>query len=166
MNSVVIYASRYGNTRQVAEAIAAELQSWGAAQVFAIEQASLSLPAGTNLIVVGGPTEVHGMTYPVRDFFAVMAPGAFGTIAAAAFDTRLKAPTWVSGSAAIAIEHRLRRAGAHLLVPSESFFVERAEGSASDEPPHLLAGEMERATRWANTLSTTYAREAGLSPAR
>lgn len=165
MNSVVIYASRYGNTRQVAEAIAAELQSWGTAQIFAVEQAPLSLPAGTELVIVGGPTEVHGMTHPARDYLAAMAPGALRNLAAAAFDTRLKAPAWISGSAAMAIEHKLRHGGAHVLVSSESFFVERPKGSSSDEPPHLLAGELERASRWANTLATTFAREAGLSPA-
>lgn len=165
MNSMVIYGSRYGNTRQVAEVIATELQSWGTAQLFAIDEAPLSIPAGIDLVVVGGPTEVHGMTHPVRDFLAALVPGALVNVAAAAFDTRLKAPTWISGSAALAIEHKLRNAGAHLLVPVESFFVERPKGSAPDAPAHLLPGELERATRWANTLATTYAREAGASPA-
>ena len=37
MNSIVIYASRYGNTRKIAEAIADALRQRGTAQLFAAD---------------------------------------------------------------------------------------------------------------------------------
>lgn len=95
MNSIVIYASRYGNTQKIAEAIAGGLQSRGPAQVYSVDEAPATLPRGTELVVIGGPTEVHRMTQPVAQLFDRMAPGALRGVAAVAFDTRLCSPRWL-----------------------------------------------------------------------
>jgi menaquinone-dependent protoporphyrinogen IX oxidase len=44
MNSIVIYASRYGNTRKIAEAIGDALRLHGTTQLFAAEEAPTLLP--------------------------------------------------------------------------------------------------------------------------
>jgi flavodoxin len=69
MNSVVIYGSRHGNTRKLAEAIAGELRKHGAAQLVSAEKATTNLIEQTDLVVVGGPTEAHRMTEPVAQLF-------------------------------------------------------------------------------------------------
>lgn len=154
MNSIVLYASRYGNTQKVAEAIASALQTHGTAGIFPVDEVT-SLPVGTDLVVIGGPTEVHRMTQPLNEFFARMKPDALNGVAAAAFDTRIPAPRWISGSAAMGITHNLHRAGARVILPGESFFVKRPEGSSKEEPPVLEPGELERAAKWATSLAAS-----------
>ena len=145
MDSVVIYATREGNTREIAEAIAEALRARGAVQLLSVDEAREHLSEPVDLLVIGGPTEQHGMTEAVAQFFDRVAPDALRGRDAAAFDTRLHKPRWLFGSAAVDIAHRLRRAGAHSVGPPESFFVTWA--------PRLEAGEKERAAAWAASLA-------------
>jgi flavodoxin len=145
MNSLVIYASRSGNTKRVAEAIASELGRRGPAEVVHVDHASGDDANERDLIVVGGPTEGHGATPEIVAFFDRLPANGLAGRRAAAFDTRVDWPRWLSGSAAARMAARLRRAGAQLIVPPESFIVSRA--------PALEAGELERAEAWARTLA-------------
>jgi flavodoxin len=153
MNSVVIYASRYGNTRQVAEAIAGRLRSYGTAQLLAADEAPATFPEGTDLVVIGGPTEVHGMTKALADVFERFTPAALLGVAAAAFDTRLRQPRWLTGSAGGGAATKLRHAGAQLIAPAESFFVKNEEGAEKGKGAKLEPGELERAAQWATSLA-------------
>ena len=153
MNSVVIYASRNGNTRKIAEAIADELRQRGTTQLFAAEEAPAVLPEGTDLVVIGGPTEVHGMTKPLAEVFDRFAPEALLGVVAAAFDTRLHGARWLTGSAGAGAEKKLQHAGARMIAPAESFFVRNEEGAEKSEGPKLEPGELERAAQWATTLA-------------
>ncbi len=163
MNSIVIYASRYGNTRKIAEAIAVGLQSHGTAQVVSVDDVPAALPAGTDLVVIGGPTEEHGLTEAIVRFFDRMGPEMWRGTAAAAFDTRLHWPRWISGSAGASIAQHLRQAGARLIAPEESFFI-KGPGSVRGQTPELEAGEAERATAWAASLTGMLESSAQTSP--
>lgn len=145
MRSIVIYGSRSGNTRRIAEVIASVLQSRGAVDLLTAEEAPAAFPADTDLIVVGGPTEAHGITPPVASFFERLAPRSLKDISAAAFDTRLHLPRLLTGSAGSGIAQRLRSLGAKVIVPEESFMVSRE--------PVLETGELERAEGWARFLA-------------
>lgn len=145
MNSVVIYGSRHGNTRKVAEVIGAELRKHGAVQVIPAEKAPATLPEPTELVVVGGPTEAHRMSVSVAKFFDRLGKDALARKAAAAFDTRLRWPAFLSGSAAAGIVQKLERAGAQVIAPEASFFVK-------GKLPELELGESERAIAWAASL--------------
>ena len=146
MNSIVIYASHFGNTKKVAEAIAEGLRPLGTTQVLSVEEAPATLPYGTDLVVIGGPTEAHRMTRPLAQLFDRLGPGLGRGTAVAAFDTRLQASRWLSGSAAVGVTRRLRQAGARVIAPPESFFV-------AGKTPELLPGELERATQWGADLA-------------
>jgi flavodoxin len=152
VNSVVIYASRSGNTHRIAQAIADTLRSRGTVQLLPVDEAPAVLPGGTDLVVIGGPTEGHGMNPPVREFLDRIEPGALDDIAAAAFDTRLGWPRLLSGSAAADITQRLRQLGARVIAPGGSFIVTRE--------PRLEPGELERAAAWATSLADTVATKA------
>jgi flavodoxin len=143
MNSLVIYATRTGNTRRVAEAIAGRLRHHGRATVVPVSEATVDAARAADLVVIGGPTEGHGMTPEVRAWLDELQPGALSATLAAAFDTRLKWPRLLSGSAGDDIAERLRGAGTRV-VAEESFLVSRK--------PELLPGELERAEAWAETL--------------
>jgi flavodoxin len=146
MNSIVIYGSRHGNTHKVAEAIANALRRHGTVHLFSVDDAPATIPAKTDLLVVGGPTEAHRMTHPMVTFFDQFGNGDLEGIAAAGFDTRLPWPRWLSGSAGAAITVRLRKAGANVIDPGASFVV-------AGKYPVLEPGELERATAWACSLA-------------
>lgn len=146
MKSIVIYASRSGNTRTVAESIANGLRSHGPVEVLPVEQVPATWPEDTDLLVIGGPTEGHKMTPPMAKFLDGIDPKALQGLAAATFDTRLWWPRALSGSAASDIEKRLHGLGARVLVPPESFIVTMK--------PALKPGEVERAAAWADKVAT------------
>ncbi|HEX3272778.1 MAG TPA: flavodoxin domain-containing protein [Ktedonobacterales bacterium] len=150
MNSVVIYLSRYGNTRKIAEAIAEGLRPFGTTQLSAAEDALTRFPEGSELVVIGGPTEAHGMTKALAGVFDHMAPDALAGVMAATFDTRLRWPRWLAGSAGVGAWTKSQQAGARMIAPAESFFVKNAE---KGEAPKLEPGELERATQWAASLA-------------
>ena len=63
MRAIVVYESMYGSTHAVADAIGRGLAE-AAAQVIVIGvgESNPDVLAGADLLVVGGPTHVHGMT--------------------------------------------------------------------------------------------------------
>lgn len=152
MSSFVIYGSRFGNTQKVAEAIADVLRRRGDVQLLPAEEASGVSPRPGDLLVVGGPTEGHTMTPVVRQCLDGMSAKGLQGVTAAAFDTRVGWPRWLSGSAAAAIARRLRRLGARVVHPEGSFLVTRNN-------PALEPGELERASAWAATLAEVAAPE-------
>jgi flavodoxin len=152
MNSLVIYASRSGNTQRIAEAIAEELRRRGPVELLVADEAPATVAAGTDLVVIGGPTEAHGMTPPMTQLFDRFSPGTLAGMPAAAFDTRLRWPLLLSGSAATRIADRLRHGDARLIGDPESFFVTRQ--------PMLEVGELERAKAWAGSVAAAV--EAGI----
>lgn len=165
MSVVVVYESMYGNTHAVADAIAEGIG--GGAEVRSVHRAG-SLQADVDLLVVGGPTHMHGLssgmsrkmsaTAAKEDGHATVEPSAtegdglrawlhsLGNTScqAAAFDTRLDRSPHLTGSAARGIARRLRRHG-YAVTATESFFVEDAEGPLAD-------GELERARAWGAEL--------------
>jgi flavodoxin len=153
LKSIVIYASRYGNTRRLAESIAEILHARGEVELLPADEAHGIATAGANLLVIGGPTEVHTMTQSVVHLFSSLERGTLRGIPAAAFDTRVRAARWLTGSAASGIARKLRRAGARLIADEESFFVARRANPSTSEVPELEAGELERARAWAASLA-------------
>lgn len=146
MKAFVIYASRHGNTQKVAEAVADGIRTHASVELMAIDKAPTSFVGQADLVVIGGPTEAHGMTPPVRQFFEGLQPGGLKGVAAAAFDTRLDWPRWMSGSAGAGIAHRMEKLGADLVVQQASFIVEGKD-------PVVKPGELERALAWGDTLA-------------
>ena len=64
MKVVIVYESMYGNTHHVANTIGAGLRGVADVAVVPVEQASEELVDTADLLVVGGPTHVHGMSRP------------------------------------------------------------------------------------------------------
>jgi flavodoxin len=166
VNAIVVYESVYGNTRAIAEAVA---QGLGGARTMSVAEAG-GTSDGADLIVVGGPTHMHGLSTKSSRHMAVNAahedgkthvedgadqePGLRGWlhdlpdangVRAAAFDTRLDKSPWLTGVAAHGIARRLRHHG-YQVVGSESFLVQDSEGPLED-------GEIERARAWGAKLA-------------
>jgi hypothetical protein len=153
MRAIVVCESRFGNTHEIAEAIAGALGS----EILSVDDPVPQLD-DVDLLVVGAPTHVHGLTSErsrtaaveqggtagrgVREWLDELPRGHGG---AASFDTRFDKPTFLTGSAAKGIAKRLRGKGYELVLEPESFFVDGTEG-----PVH--EGELERAAEWAASL--------------
>lgn len=144
MNSIVVYESQFGNTLQIAEAIASVLHEYGPVTLLADDKAALTDFEGMDLVAVGGPTQRHTVPAALHDLLESLPEGSLSGCAALAFDTRFHMLSMFTGSAASHIEKLLRKAGSTLLVPHESFFVVASEGP-------LVDGEVERAAEWART---------------
>jgi Flavodoxin domain len=161
MRTAVVYESWFGNTRKVAEAVARELGQHGDVLQLSVDDPVPSLEQ-IDLLVVGAPTHVHGLSNAMSRRSALEQRGDGGETGigvrgwlralpptkgqrAAAFDTRIEKSTILVGSAARGIAKRLEHRGFALVVAPESFFVLDAEGPLKD-------GELARAADWAASL--------------
>jgi hypothetical protein len=169
MRSLVVYESSFGNTQRIAEKIAAALAPEGEVHLVSVDEPLPSLDE-VDLLVVGGPTHVHGLSSP-RSRQGALDQGAEGDVGigargwidtlpngargprVATFDTRAHKPALLVGSAAAGISRRLRQHGYALAAEPESFFVEGTSGP-------LEEGELERAWEWGRTLASEVSRTA------
>jgi len=145
MKAQVVYCSHKGNTRQIAEQIGETLRIHGDVEVIEVTKAPVPPPDDLTLLVVGGPTEGHGMTPEIHDYLERIGLRWAMARAAAAFDTRLDWPRLLSGSAADQIANRLAALGAKVIGTPGSFLVTMA--------PKLEPGELQRAAEWAEDLA-------------
>jgi flavodoxin len=145
MKSLVYYATHSGNTERIAVAIADALRAEGTVELRDISHGWGPLTDDVDLVLVGGPTEGHGMIPEIVEFLDALPEHRLAGRSAAAFDTRLNWPRWASGSAAAGIRQRLELARARSPVASESFIVSMQ--------PSLQPGELERAAAWATTVA-------------
>ncbi|TJZ59041.1 flavodoxin family protein [Streptomyces piniterrae] len=174
MRVVIVYESLFGNTRQVAEAIGEgvrEARPEAEIDCVRVDQPAARERAGSaDLLVVGGPTHMRGMTSGLSRKMGVKAemrkeeaerhdpemggegPGLRDwfhelpktrSAHAAAFDTH--ADVRMAGGAAPAIARRLRSHHYELVAEPEGFLIEDTEGP-------LRKGELDRAKAWGAAL--------------
>jgi flavodoxin I len=141
MKAVVLYDSQYGNTEQIARTVAHVLQRHYAVQLISASDVSI-LTDRPDLLVVGSPTHRRRPTPAMLAALRALPDALIDRVATAVFDTRYKRPRFLTGAASLGIAKSLGRRGARVEIGAESFFVEDKEGP-------LLAGEIERAERWA-----------------
>jgi hypothetical protein len=168
MRALVVYESMYGNTHVVAGNVADGLRATHEVTLVPVAEATGDLLAGADLLVVGGPTHMHGMSSAASRRMAAQAaakpdsglsldpdatgPGVHdllkrlgdGHALAAAFDTRINGVPAFTGRASRGIARLLKRHGCRLIAAPESFLV----GPQNT----LVDGEASRARRWGAAL--------------
>ncbi|HEX2755275.1 MAG TPA: flavodoxin domain-containing protein [Candidatus Limnocylindrales bacterium] len=168
MRALVVYESMFGNTKAVALAIADGIRPTKEVDSFEVSEVHATLPFDVDLLVVGGPTHAHGLTSSktradaseragirlvsrgsgIREWLDALLPG--GTeVAATAFDTRIKGPELLWGSAAKGAAKRLKTLGFRVLTPT-SFVI---GGPAGDPFDRVSDDEIRRARNWGHTLA-------------
>jgi len=146
VKALVLYDSEFGNTGQVARAIADVLGGFGEAQAASIRGIVPSL-ADVGLLVVSCPTWKTRPSTPMRDFLKSLPRGALRGIAVASFDTEYRrTPRFFKLAAARDVAGGLKRRGGNLIVPAERFFVLERQGPLED-------GELDRAANWARQIA-------------
>ena len=174
MKALVVYESMYGNTEQIARAIAEGLSSHIPVEAFEVGDAPTTIGPDVALLVVGGPTHMFGLSRPgsresaaergnghvissrigLREWFETLESQNLD-IPAAAFDTTIHKPRFVRyfGTASGKASGRLKRRGFKLAASPERFWVVDAAGP-------LVDGEIERARTWGMRLGA----ELGVAP--
>lgn len=167
MRALLVYESMFGNTREIARAVAVGLSTRMSVDLVEVGAAGTQVSDEIDLLVVGGPTHALGLSRPqtrlqatektdaplistgkgLREWLATCADRP-GRHAAAAFDTRVKMP--LPGSASHALARQLRRHGYRLVCRPISFHVAGTTGP-------LLDGELQRAREWGRWLATSTA---------
>jgi menaquinone-dependent protoporphyrinogen IX oxidase len=169
MRALVVYESMYGNTHVVASDIADGLRATHEVTLVPVADATADLLAEADLLVVGAPTHMHGLSTASSrqaarkaaakpDSGLMLDPDAGGPAlrgwlgglagghaAAAAFDTRLAGAPVLTGRASRGIAKLLSRHGYRLVAPPESFLVTKLNT--------LVDGESSRARRWGTALA-------------
>ena len=167
MKSLVVYESMFGDTQQIADAIAAGLSANNTSDVVDVVEvgtAPTTIGTDVDLLVVGGPTHAFSMSRPssredasrqaaehtvisqsrgIREWLETLTLPA--GLAATTFDTKVSKPH-LPGSAGRAAEKRLRHKGCRIIAPTENFFVAGAQGP-------LNHGEQIRARSWGADLA-------------
>ncbi len=153
MNALVVYDTVYGNTEQVARAVADVLGTGANTRLVRVSEAAGLDLAGIDLLVLGSPTHGWRPTPAMREFLDRLPEGSLRNLPAAVFDTRLRGIRVLTGSAARSLAKTVERMGVRLVLPPESFVVVRSEGP-------LAEGELTRAMEWARALVERVAAQA------
>lgn len=144
MKALVLYDSEYGNTEQLAKAVGEFLTKCGEVRVVRVSEAEPGELAMCDLLVVGCPTQRHGMTEALYSLLEGVPSGALRNTVTLVFDTRYQMPRWLTGSAAEQVAHKIKSLGCREVLIPESFFVSAREGP-------LIEGELERSVDWIRT---------------
>lgn len=157
MDALIVYDSSYGNTEQVAHAIAQGLGEHYSVRVVAAAQAALLAGEAAQLLIVGGPTQERHLSPGLRAMLEGLPRRSLQGVQAVTFDTRYRMARSLSGSAAREAARRLRRTGCRLAAPPESFFMGKDVPPEGQKRRHALErlepGELERARQWARRLA-------------
>ncbi len=166
MNVLIVHESMFGNTREIASAIADGLRRGrpaedGDVSLVHVDDAPTVIPDDVDLLLVGGPTHALGMTRPktredattkggtaahegVREWIESVTPRP--ELPVVTFDTRVHVKM-LPGSAASAAAKSLRHHGFRRAERGETFWVQGTPGP-------IEAGELDRAREWGAELAS------------
>lgn len=160
MRAIVVYESHWGNTAEVARAIAEGIGP--DALALNTDEATASIVADADLVVAGAPIMAFGLpsdtmiqnagkdpkapapadiSHPsLRSWLEGLPPSR---AAAASFETKLR---WSPGGATGAIDEHFHAAGFRTVAKGQKFWVSTMYGPLRD-------GEVERARAWGSELA-------------
>jgi menaquinone-dependent protoporphyrinogen IX oxidase len=154
MKGIVIYDTSHGNTKQIAETIAATLKESGIeVDLFYVKDAKKLSSKDYNFLVLGSPTKFGTMSFAIKFFLGKVKGEEWINKSFAAFDTEnpenveqshIQNKEW---SAAEKIAIKLKEKSMKQLLPVLKALVLGQKGP-------LVEGEMERTKDYARELAT------------
>jgi flavorubredoxin len=152
MRILIVYYSKFGNTKKLAEAMADTMKQGGDARAIDLEKLAASDFEGIDLVVMGSPTHAFSLPVAVRAVLESLPLAVLGGKSAAAFDTTVKPwpLRWMRASPKL-LRH-LTRLGGRAVARPQTFFVQTKNPQKAGEIDLLLEGELDRACRWAAKL--------------
>ena len=171
MRALVVFESMFGNTEQIARAVAAGLGESVDVQVIEVTDAPTEPDPEVALIVAGGPTHAFSMSrestradaiskgahegereFGLREWMAAL-PSGQHTEKMATFDTKIERMHHLPGSAAKGAARPPTAIGYESVAKAESFYVSDIDGP-------LLDGEIDRARVWGRQLAASITKAA------
>ena len=151
MKSLIIFATAFGNTEKVAQAIGKTLEARGETRVVNIQDVKPELLEGIDLLLVGSPTQSMSPMPAIKNWLKKLPKDSLSGKRVTAFDTRVSSGTPSKfmekfGFAAQKISSELVKKGGSLAGEPGGFNVEAQKGP-------LRTGELERAAAWAKELT-------------
>lgn len=170
MKALVVYESMWGNTREIAEAVASGLARHAEVITVDASAAPTPLPPDVDLVVAGGPTHAYSLSSPgsrqehaaegapharpergLREWLARLPYGSQGPAAShgpafALFDTRLGIARPLPSSAGRKAARIVAERGYQVITEPHSFFVRGHNGP-------LEHGERSRAALWGERVA-------------
>ncbi len=156
MKALVVYFSKYGNTRRLAEEIAATMLRAGEARTVSSDLLAASDLRDVDLVVMGSPTHFQNLPKAVRPALEALPKRALDGKWVAAFDTSVE--TWgplMRLTAAHRLMGKLCKLGGKKAARPETFLVGKSAERPDGETDLLCEGEIERARAWADSLLET-----------
>ena len=141
MKALVVYDSNFGNTKLVAEKIAANLGP--GTEAVSVSVATKTVLAGVDLLVLGSPIYQWAPTVSTQKFLDTLPDWSLKGVKATTFDTRVRL---FHGDAKEKMAQALKDLGAEIVIPPEHFFVSGAQGP-------LSRGELEHAAEWGKKIA-------------
>lgn len=146
MNALVVYFSKFGNTRDVAEQIGRRLGQAGDVRVMSADQLTPGDLAGVDLMVMGCPTYKMRLPEALEPILESLPRKALHGAPVAAFDTSYRMSAFLSMfTASKRLAGWLRKLGGRPIVPPETFHVMARQGP-------LYEGEIAHADAWAGQI--------------
>jgi flavodoxin len=155
MKILVAYDSQFGNTAQIAQAIAGAMAPANEVSALRVVDVQSEHLMDLDLFIVGSPTQAFSAIGTVKKMLDSLSSQQLKGVKIAAFDTRMSVEdvnsriftpmAKVFGYAAKPIADRLEKKGGILVIPPEGFFVMGEQGP-------LKEGELERAASWARQV--------------
>jgi flavodoxin len=145
MKALVLYDSKFGNTKIIAQTVAEVL----AGQLVNINDFRPDIVTEMDVVVVGSPVHAWHPSETTNEFLIHLEKSELKGKYVAAFDTGYKSN--FAGNAASSIMKALEKAGGTALIATHKFIVEHSEGPLGPE-------EIARADIWAHDLITQYER--------
>ncbi|ROR73414.1 flavodoxin family protein [Bogoriella caseilytica] len=160
MEALVVVESWFGNTLTIAESVAEGIiDGGGRARVVKVEDAEVQIPDDVDLLIIGAPTHIRGLSTSQTRQEASSGRGGPGVrewietvelregLRLALFDTAASM-RWLAGSAAKAAARKLTRREPHLSAEIKSFVITGKEGPLKD-------GETQAAHQWGQSLASS-----------
>ncbi len=129
--ALVVYDTRFGNTREIAHALARGIYNQGiTVDCLEINQLNMSKFDDYDLVAIGGPTHMLGVSNGMKKFLQKLRCYHNSKKWGFCFDTRVhsKFNRFDLNSAAKRIEKTMKRKGFKLIYPRKSAFVLGREG--------------------------------------
>jgi len=146
---IVVYESKYGNTKLAAETIAEGVREVEGIEtvVSEVKEVDLGKIPDYDAILVGSPTHIGGPTWGVRKFIDKLGKLPLEGKLLAVFDTYLLAKSFEQGMKKMEKRIGEKVAGAKLATPGLSIRVQRMKGPISE-------GELPKCKEFGNKIAT------------
>ncbi len=149
MTSLIVFDSFIGDTKLIAYAVSDALTDFGEVIVKKTDEETIIDVNVADILIIGSPTYHRKPSGMVMQFVSELRKNNGNDLPFVSFDTRYNTASWMTGSASKWISKKLGKKNYKLLLPPESFFINRYN-------QNLEEYESRRASKWGQQIGEKY----------